>query len=48
MKPSYRRSTILVNILHKQIEMIEKAVDKLHEDIQHDYKEEIEELKSTI
>ncbi|MEM6724552.1 MAG: hypothetical protein AAF598_10970 [Bacteroidota bacterium] len=44
MDPNYKRSRILVNVYDRQIGMIKKAIDKLHEDLQFDYQEELTEL----
>ncbi len=46
MTPSLKRSTILKNIYHQQLKMVRKAVDKLHEDLQFDYEEEIQALEA--
>lgn len=46
MTPSFNRHQLLKNMYTKQLEMAEKAISKLHEDLQFDYEEEIEELKS--
>ncbi len=37
-------NNILVNILNRQIDSINKAISSLHEDLQYDYKNEIDEL----
>lgn len=42
--PEYKRSSVLVNMVDKQIEMIEKAISKLPEDLQYDYTNELELL----
>jgi hypothetical protein len=47
MSPSYKRHQLLQNIYDKQLEMAIKATTKLHEDLQFDYEEEIEELKAS-
>ncbi len=44
MSPSYKGSRVLKNLYLRQIEMIKKAVLKLHEDLQYDYEMELEEL----
>lgn len=44
MSPSIRRSTTMMNLYNRQISIIEKAITYLHEDLQYDYKGEIEEL----
>lgn len=43
-KPSIKNNSTLSNLYFRQIDMIKKAVSKLHEDLQFDYKEEIEAL----
>lgn len=43
-KPSIRKNDVLYNLYHRQINMIRKTVSKLHEDLQFDYNEELEEL----
>jgi hypothetical protein len=37
-------SIILSNLYHRQIQRIEKALSALHEDLQYDYKEDLERL----
>ncbi|MBL4653482.1 MAG: hypothetical protein JKY53_11590 [Flavobacteriales bacterium] len=44
MSPSYEGNSILVNTYNRQLELIEKIVSKLDEDLQYDYGLEIEEL----
>lgn len=46
LKPSYKNNVVLVNIHNKQVELIEKAVDALHEDLQYDYRLELEQIKA--
>jgi gas vesicle protein len=43
--PSIKKSRILKNLYSRQLEAIRKAVAKLHEDLQFDYSEELEELE---
>lgn len=43
-RPSIKRSTRLQNVFDTQVRMITKAIDKLHEDLQYDYKLELQEL----
>ena len=45
MKPSYKRNTVLTNTYNKQLELAEKAIAKLHEDLQYDYNLMIEALE---
>jgi Zn finger protein HypA/HybF involved in hydrogenase expression len=42
--PSIRRSTTMMNLYNRQIEMIRKKIEKLHEDLQYDYGQELENL----
>ena len=39
--PSYRRSTVLVNLYNRQLGLIRKTVATLDEDLQYDYGEEL-------
>lgn len=48
MTPSLKRSSVLKNIYFQQVKMVEKAVVKLHEDLQYDYEIEIEELQKVF
>lgn len=43
-QPSIKRSPRLTNTFERQIILIEKAINTLHEDLQYDYKLELEEL----
>lgn len=43
-KPSIKRNTTLTNLYNRQIDYISKKVETLHEDLQYDYKLELEEL----
>ncbi|MFT5834482.1 MAG: hypothetical protein ACI97N_002121 [Cognaticolwellia sp.] len=43
-KPSIKKDDILYNLYFRQVNMIQKTVSKLHEDLQFDYGEEIEAL----
>lgn len=43
-KPSYQKSQRLQSVFDTQLRMINKAIDKLHEDLQYDYKLELEHL----
>ena len=42
--PFFRRSNRLQNIYQTQLKMAQKAMDKLHEDLQYDYQLELNEL----
>lgn len=44
VQPSINRSTILKNLYQRQVQMIRKKVAGLHEDLQYDYGEELEQL----
>jgi len=43
--PSIRHNTMLVNMYNKQLEIAQKAISKLHEDLQYDFNLMIEELE---
>lgn len=43
--PSIGRNRVLKNLYYKQLDLIEKAVASLHEDLQYDYGMEIDELR---
>jgi hypothetical protein len=45
MKPSYKRNTVLTNTYNKQIELAQKAISKVHEDLKYDFNLMIEDLK---
>jgi len=45
-KPSITKSVRLVNIYNRQMILIKKAIATLHEDLQYDYRLEIEDLES--
>ena len=44
LKPSINNNLTLTNIYLKQIENIEKKIIKLHEDLQFDFREKLEQL----
>ena len=44
-KPSIHRNKTLQNLFERQLALVEKNLEKLHEDLQHDFSVEIEELK---
>ena len=44
MQPSYLNNTVLTNMFDRQLALAEKTIAKMHEDLQYDYKLEIEEL----
>ena len=43
-KPSIKRNTTLSNLYTRQLEYISKKITTLHEDLQYDYKLELDEL----
>lgn len=44
-KPSISRNQTLVNTFYNQLKMAKNALNKLHEDLQFDYKERVENLE---
>lgn len=46
LRPSIRKSTVLTNLLHRELESVAKKVKTLHEDLQYDYEFKLEELMS--
>ncbi len=42
---SWRKSTALTNLYAAQIKKIQAAIDTMHEDLQYDYRKELERLK---
>lgn len=44
MSPTFKRNTVLTNTYNKQLELAQKAIAKVHEDLQYDYNLMIEEL----
>ena len=48
MRPYYKRNTVLTNTYNKQLELAQKAITKVHEDLQYDYNLMIEELEDDI
>lgn len=46
MKPSYKRNTVLTNMYNKQLELAQRAIAKVHEDLQYDYNLMIEDLNN--
>lgn len=43
-KPSIKRNTTLLNLYTRQLNMAKKAISLLHEDLQYDYEQELENL----
>jgi len=44
MTPSISRSRMLLNLYDRQVKQIRKVLEKLHEDLQYDYQQEVEQL----
>lgn len=44
MTPSISRSRTLLNLYDRQVNQIRKVLEKLHEDLQYDYQQEVEQL----
>ena len=42
MSPSIRNNVTLQNILNRQLDLVRKILSSLHEDLQYDYKQELE------
>ncbi len=45
-KPSITRNTTLLNLYERQLALVEKIISTLHEDLQYDYRLELEDLVS--
>lgn len=45
LQPSYRRNSVLRNLFQRQLDRIEKILSALHEDLQYDYRMELEKLR---
>src|SRR5690606_13262138 len=45
LRPSIRRNTTLLNLYQRQLASVKKLISTLHEDLQYDYNQELEELK---
>lgn len=48
LKPSIQRNNVLLNLFDRELIRMEKTVAKLHEDLQYDYKREIEGIRHLI
>lgn len=46
--PKLKYDKVLFNIYTRQLEIVKKAISKLHEDLQYDYFNEIEEINSKL
>lgn len=44
-RPSISRNRVMKNLYYRQLEFIEKKLEKLHEDLQYDYGIELENLR---
>jgi len=44
LRPSIKRNKMLTNLYERQLILAKKRITELHEDLQHDYTLEIEEL----
>ncbi|WP_339697017.1 hypothetical protein [uncultured Marixanthomonas sp.] len=44
LRPSIKRNKTLTNLYERQLTLVKKIITELHEDLQHDYTLEIEEL----
>lgn len=44
MEPSYTNNVVLTNMFERQLGLAEKTIGKMHEDLQYDYKLELEEI----
>ena len=45
LKPSYKNNVTLTNLYDRQVVLLEKAKNTLHEDLQYDFEDRIEALK---
>jgi hypothetical protein len=48
MRPSYKQNTVLANMHNKQLELAQKAIAKVHPDLQYDFNLMIDELDDGI
>lgn len=46
LKPAFMRSQQMINIFDRQLAMAKKAIGTLHEDIQYDFRSELEQLET--
>jgi len=44
VRPTIKRNAVLTNMYDRQVEIIGKTIDKLHDDLQFDYREDLEML----
>jgi len=47
-KPSIKRNTVLLNIYNRELDNVKRKILLLHEDLQYDYRLEIEKLASSL
>jgi hypothetical protein len=45
LPPTFKSSRQMINIYERQLEIVKKAIETLHEDLQHDFNLELEELQ---
>ena len=43
-KPSIRENRVMMNVFHRQMDLIRSKIKGLHEDLQHDYTKEVNSL----
>ncbi len=46
MEPTYSANTVLINMYERQLGLAEKTLEKMHEDLQYDYRMELEALSN--
>ncbi len=47
-RPSIKKNTTLTNLYQRQLLAVKKIISTLHEDLQYDYKEELEKLERLV
>lgn len=48
MKPSFKKDKVLKNTFNRQLLQIQKRMETLHEDLQYDYKSELDDLRKDV
>jgi len=48
MKPSFKKDKVLKNTFSRQLIQIQKRMEGLHEDLQYDYRRELEDLRKDV
>lgn len=48
LRPSIKRNTTLTNLYQRQLSAVKKLISSLHEDLQYDYQQELEELEDLV